>query len=105
MSTMVNENTIFASDLFHNKFHSTLSQSKSQKFTLSLDTGSLHTSKDLPQGRPSLNWDKYLQQPTFDESNVQKVVAAEGSTAFLHCKINHLADRAVSNYFTFNETL
>ncbi|KAF2368916.1 Immunoglobulin I-set [Trinorchestia longiramus] len=59
-------------------------------------SGSLHASKSLPQGRPSLNWDKYLLQPTFDESNRVKVVAAAGGTAFLHCKINHLADRAVT---------
>ena len=56
----------------------------------------VRNSKDSPPGRPSHNWDNYLLKPTFDASNIENVVAAAGITAFLYCKINHLADRAVS---------
>ncbi|CAL4061150.1 unnamed protein product, partial [Meganyctiphanes norvegica] len=51
---------------------------------------------ELPPGRPSAIWNNLLLKPAFDETNVDHVVAAKGSTAYINCMINHLGDRAVT---------
>lgn len=58
--------------------------------------GSQLVSRDLPPGRPSPMWNNLLLKPEFDNDNRRTVVASVGSTAYLHCKINHLGDRAVT---------
>ncbi|XP_076063782.1 protein amalgam-like [Oratosquilla oratoria] len=41
-------------------------------------------------------WDKPLVEPHFDNSTKTTVVAGLGQTAELHCRVNHLGDRAVT---------
>lgn len=50
-----------------------------------------------PPSRPAPVKDQPLVKPHFDNSTSTRVVGAVSRTAFLHCRVKHLGDRAVSN--------
>nr|XP_053631928.1 neurotrimin-like [Cherax quadricarinatus] len=41
-------------------------------------------------------WDQPLLKPYFDNTTHSRVIGAVGRTAYLHCRVKHLGDRAVT---------
>ncbi|XP_045621125.1 protein amalgam isoform X2 [Procambarus clarkii] len=50
----------------------------------------------VPPSRPAPMWDQPLLKPHFDNSTSSRVIGAVGRTAYLHCRVKHLGDRAVT---------
>ncbi|XP_068212786.1 protein amalgam-like isoform X2 [Palaemon carinicauda] len=50
----------------------------------------------VPPSRPEPMWDQPLLKPYFDNSTRGSVIGAVGRTVFLHCRVKHLGDRAVT---------
>ncbi|XP_047501988.1 hemicentin-1-like [Penaeus chinensis] len=50
----------------------------------------------VPPSRPAPMWDQPLLKPYFDNSTKDSIVGAVGRSAFLHCRVKHLGDRAVT---------
>ncbi|XP_071539089.1 zwei Ig domain protein zig-8-like isoform X3 [Panulirus ornatus] len=50
----------------------------------------------VPPSRPAPMWDQPLLKPYFDNSTSSRVISAVGRTAYLHCRVKHLGDRAVT---------
>ncbi|KAK9506645.1 hypothetical protein O3M35_008540 [Rhynocoris fuscipes] len=42
-------------------------------------------------------WDQTFNQPYFDNSTRREVTTTVGQSAYLHCRVRNLGDRAVSN--------
>ncbi|XP_014212903.1 zwei Ig domain protein zig-8-like [Copidosoma floridanum] len=67
----------------------------------------LHQSECLPKSisnggntvvehHPSAYWDQSFNAPYFDNSTKRETTTTVGQTAYLHCKVRNLGDRAVS---------
>ncbi|XP_063870241.1 hemicentin-1-like [Scylla paramamosain] len=49
-----------------------------------------------PPSRPAPMWDQPRLKPYFENTTSTRVVGAAGRTAYLHCRVGHLGDRAVT---------
>lgn len=53
-------------------------------------------SREQPPSRPEQIWDNPLLRPAFDTNTTTVVITSTGRAAYLHCRVNHLGNRAVT---------
>uniref|UniRef100_A0A8D8YMS9 Protein sidekick-1 n=1 Tax=Cacopsylla melanoneura TaxID=428564 RepID=A0A8D8YMS9_9HEMI len=57
----------------------------------------IHTSEAVIDSAPAHNyWEQPFTQPYFDNSTRRDITTTVGQTAYLHCRVRNLGDRAVS---------
>lgn len=54
----------------------------------------------VPPSRPAPMYDKPTLKVTFDTTTPTRVLSAVGQTAYLHCRVQHLGDKVVSDVTT-----
>lgn len=50
----------------------------------------------MVEHHPSSYWEQPFSQPYFDNTTKRDTTTTVGQTAFLHCRVRNLGDRAVS---------
>jgi len=52
---------------------------------------------------PSSYWEQPFSQPYFDNTTKRETTTTVGQSAYLHCRVRNLGDRAVSSKFPYQE--
>lgn len=50
----------------------------------------------IVEHHPSSYWEQPFSQPYFDNTTKRETITTVGQTAYLHCRVRNLGDRAVS---------
>ena len=59
--------------------------------------------RSVVEHHPSSYWEQPFSQPYFDNTTKRETTTTVGQSAYLHCRVRNLGDRAVSPKFPYQE--
>lgn len=61
--------------------------------------------RSVVEHHPSSYWEQPFSQPYFDNTTKRETTTTVGQSAYLHCRVRNLGDRAVSSKFPYQESV